>query len=191
MKFEISCSKEYFDKAASAYNNALKVSGFHENIEFTSIPPPRMSRDRKIILFNPPYSVNVTANIGRIFLRLVDKHFPRHPKYCKLFNRNNIKISYSCIPNMARFIRSHNTSLLKDPVPTDIKERSCRRKLERPLNKKCLSECLIYKASVERPDTNETKHYYGTCDKNFKERYNSHTASFRNKSKEKSTELSK
>ena len=34
----ISCSKEYFDKAAPAYNNALKISGFNENIEFTSTP---------------------------------------------------------------------------------------------------------------------------------------------------------
>ena len=39
--------------------------------------------------------------------------------------------------------------------------------------------------------TNRTKHYYGTCAKNFKERYSNHTASFRNKSKEKSTQLSK
>ena len=33
--------------------------------------------------------------------------------------------------------------------------------------------------------------YNGTCEKNFKERYNNHTASFRNENKEKSTEHSK
>ena len=49
----------------------------------------------------------------------------------------------------------------------------------------------MYNALVDRLDTNKTKHYYGTCEKNFKERYNNHTASFRNKNKEKSTELSK
>ena len=49
----------------------------------------------------------------------------------------------------------------------------------------------MYNASIDRLDTNETKQYYGTCGRNFKERYNNHTASFRNKSKEKSTELSK
>ena len=38
---------------------------------------------------------------------------------------------------------------------------------------------------------NEIKHYYGTCEKNVKERYNNHTSSFRNKNKEKSTEFSK
>ena len=29
---DISCNKEYFDKAAPAYNNALKISGFNKNI---------------------------------------------------------------------------------------------------------------------------------------------------------------
>ena len=54
-----------------------------------------------------------------------------------------------------------------------------------------LSECLVYHAQVDRSNINQTKNYYGTCEKNFKERYNDHTASFTNKSKEKSTELSK
>ena len=49
----------------------------------------------------------------------------------------------------------------------------------------------MYKASFYRLDTNETKHYYGTCEKNFKERYKKHTAYFRNKSIEKNTEISK
>ena len=54
-----------------------------------------------------------------------------------------------------------------------------------------LSGHLVYNASVDRLDTNETKHYYGTCEKNFKERYNNHTASFRNKNNEKSSKISK
>ena len=37
----------------------------------------------------------------------------------------------------------------------------------------------------------KNKYYYGTCEKTFKERYNNHIATFRNKSKQKSTELSK
>ena len=187
----ISCNKECFNKAAPAYNNALKISGFNEAIEFTSTPPPRRNRNRKIIWFNPPYSVNVKTNTGRIFLQLIGKHFPRHHKYRKLFRRNNIKISYSCMPNMTSVIRNHNTNSLKDPTPTDIKECSCRRKPECPLDKTFLSGYLVYNASVDRLDTNETKHYYGTCEKNFKERYNNYTASFRNKSKEKGTGLSK
>ena len=93
--------------------------------------------------------------------------------------------------SMASVIRNHNTSLLKDSTPTDIKECRCRQKTKCPLDKKCLSGYLVCNALVDLIDTNKTKHYYGTCEKNFKERYNNHTASFRNKNKEKSTELSK
>ena len=115
-------------------------------------------------------SVNVKTNIGRIFLRLIDKHFLRHHKYRELFNRNNIKISYSCMPNMVSFIRNHDSSLLKDLTRNDIKKCSCHRKPDCPLDKSCLSRYLVYNASVIRLDTNETKHYYETCEKNFKKR---------------------
>ena len=51
-----------------------------------------------------------------------------------------------------------------------------------------LSECLIYKASVS---TNASKYYYGTCENTFKERFNYHNCSFRKKTREKNTKLSK
>ena len=37
------------------------------------------------------------------------------------------------------------------------------------------------KHCYDRLDTNKIKYYYGTCEKNFKERYNNPKASFRNK----------
>ena len=81
----------------------------------------------------------------------------------KLFNGNNIKISYSYMANSV--IRNHNTSLLKYPTPTDITECSCDQKTECPLDKNCLSECLVYNALVGWLDTNKTKHYYWGCEK--------------------------
>ena len=39
-------------------------------------------------------------------------------------------------------------------------------------------------------NTSTTKNYYGTCEKSFNETYNNHTSSFKNKSRQKSTELS-
>ena len=50
----------------------------------------------------------------------------------------------------------------------------------------CLPESFIYKASVS---TTTNKYYNGTCENTFKERYNNHKCSFRNKSREKNTEL--
>ena len=93
--------------------------------------------------------------------------------------------------NMARVIQNHNTNLLKDPVASTIKECSCLQKSNCPLAEKCLSECLVYHTQADRSHINQTKSYYGTCEKNFKERQNKHTASFRNKSNKKSTELLK
>ena len=46
---------------------------------------------------------------------------------------------------------------------------------------------LVYNAVV---NISPTKNYYGTCEKSFKEKYNNHTSPFRNKSWQKSTELS-
>ena len=50
------------------------------------------------------------------------------------------------------------------------------------MNGNCLSECLIYKASIS---TTTNKYYYGTYENAFKERYNNHKCSFRNKSRER------
>ena len=108
-----SCDKNHFDKVAPDYNIALKNSRFNENVTYIPSPFKRQTRKRQIIWFNPPYSANVKTNVGKIFMRLVDKHFPRHHKYYKLFNRNNIKLSYSCMPNMNNVIRKYNSKIMK------------------------------------------------------------------------------
>ena len=40
----------------------------------------RRNRKRKVIWFNPPYSQNVKINIGKLFIKLVRKHFPKNRK---------------------------------------------------------------------------------------------------------------
>ena len=57
--------------------------------------------------------MNVKTNIGKKFLNLIGRHFPKDHKYHKLFNRNTIKISYSCMNNMADRIKGHNNKILK------------------------------------------------------------------------------
>ena len=39
--------------------------------------------------------MNVKTNVGKLFMRLIDKHFPRHHKLHKPFNHNNVKLSHS------------------------------------------------------------------------------------------------
>ena len=132
--------------------------------------------------------MNVKTNVGKLFMRLIDKHFPRHHKFHKLFNRSNVKLSHSCMPSMKNVIQKHDSKIMEDPKPTNNKTCSCQQKSDCPLNQNCLSECLGYNSVV---NITTTKKYYGTREKSFKERYNNHTPSFRNKTRQKSTEFSK
>ena len=141
---DISCDSDHFNKAAPDYNTALKKSGFNENIKYSPSQPKQRNRKRQIICFNPPYSVNVKTNVSKLFMRLIDKHFPCHHKFHKFFNRNKIKLSYSCISSMENVIQKHNSKIMEDPKPTNSKTCNCRQKSD------CLSECLVYNAVMKR-----------------------------------------
>ena len=58
-------------------SQALKKSGFHENLEYIREEVDKHSkakkkrRKRKIIWFNPPYSNNVKSNVEKQYLKLV------------------------------------------------------------------------------------------------------------------------
>ncbi|PFX16577.1 hypothetical protein AWC38_SpisGene19146 [Stylophora pistillata] len=79
---DISSSKELFNKNKPHYESALKQSGHGEKLTYTERKKPethiRKSRQRNIIWFNPPHSMNVQTNIGRIFMNLVSKYFPKN-----------------------------------------------------------------------------------------------------------------
>ena len=105
----LSSSKEIFDESKRYYQDALKRSGYSYILNYSPSNNHRSSnRSRNIIWFNPPFSNIVSTNVGKIFLKLVDKHFPRNHKFRKLFNRNNIKVSYSCMRNLESIVNSHN-----------------------------------------------------------------------------------
>ena len=53
--------------------------------------------------------MNVQTNIGKGFLNLVSKHFPKYLRYSKIFNKNNIKVSYSCMDNLQTKIKKQKT----------------------------------------------------------------------------------
>ena len=59
-------------------------------------------RKRHITWFNPPFTSNVKSNIGKRFLTLIDQHFPKNHPLHKICNRNTLKLSYSCMDNMAK-----------------------------------------------------------------------------------------
>ena len=178
----------------STYNNALKASGYKNQITFVDKPVNRKrSRKRQIIWFNPPYSMNVKTNVTKRFLNIVDKCFPRNHKFRKIFNRNALKVSYSCLPNMAKIVSTHNKKVLTNATkPTNEKQScNCRNKNACPLNVMCLVESVIYKCHVKKSENDEGKHYIGLTGGKFKVRWAAHNYSFRHQKAEKSTELSK
>ena len=95
-----------------------RSSRYKENLTYQQdLTSSKKVRHRKIIWLNSPYSVNVETNIGKTFLKLIDKHCPKTNKFHKIFNRNNVKVSYSFLPNFANIIKSHNnrTCLKRKP----------------------------------------------------------------------------
>ena len=69
---------------------------------------------RNITYFNPPFSKNVATNIGKKFLQILDKNFPKQDPLHKLFNRNTVKMSYQYTPNHAIKISAHNNKILDE-----------------------------------------------------------------------------
>ena len=190
---DISSDEQQFDAAAQEYQHALQRAGYEHKLKFEKSVTHKRNRNRKIIWFNPPpSSKNVSTNIGRKFLNLIDMHFPRDNKLHEIFNRNNVKISYSCMDNMTNIINAHHKLILK----TDEKQKedlcNCIQPANCPLTGKCLTNNVVYKATVtsntERPTS---KSYIGICETSFKTRYNNHKSSFAIEEKKNTTELSK
>ena len=123
------------------------------------------------------------------FLKLIDKHFPKSSRLHKIFNRNAVKVSYSCVPNVKSDISSHNHRVLKkiNVVPSGI-SCNCRNKTQYPLEGKCLTTSVVYKAAITNKDTQQTMNYIGVTAGPFKDGYNNHRKSLNNYAYRKETE---
>ena len=95
----------------------------------------------------------VQSTIGKTSLKLIKKHFPRDHKLHKIFNRNTLKLSYSCMSSMSRVIKQHNYKVLSTTKSVD-RLCNCRNNDNYPLDGKCLQTrlCLqihiVYKANI-------------------------------------------
>ena len=182
-----------FQTAAPLYQEALKRSGYNYQLKFNPVPengcnPPR-NRKRKIVFFNPPYSANVKTNIGEKFLKLIDKHFPPSNPLSKIVNRNSVKLSYRTTPNMAKIISANNSKILKQLENKPEKRTcSCPKNATCPLDGKCLTDNLIYQATVTHDGRVNT--YIGLTSSDFKTRLANHNKSFNHEKYKHETSLS-
>ena len=184
----IASNEEDFKNAIPEYQEALKNSGYNHTLSFNRDPAPpkdqeNEKRKRLIIWYNPPFNLAVKTKIGKTFLALIDKNFPKGSPLSSVVNRNNTKLSYSCTKNMKDHMAAHNAKILQPQTPRTTATCNCRKKAECPLQGAC-QQAGIYKATLENG-----KFYIGsTID--FKKRFNSHTHSFRHEEHKNSTTLS-
>ena len=178
---DISSSQEIFQQASPVYEEALRKSGYDEELQYCPERPPRRNRKRQIIWFNPPYSVNVTTNIGKEFLRLLRVHFHRQHAFRKIFNKNTVKLSYSCTKNISSIISGHNKRVTRQEPEEIPRECNCRNREDCPLGGKCLTGNIVYEATVTSQPDEVTKNYVGLCSTPFKDRLGVHKQHMRNR----------
>ena len=188
---ELSYGEQEFNAVKKDYEAALRSSGYNTTLHFNKPAVKSRTRRRNVIYFNPPYNAAVTTNIGRQFLSLLDKHFPPHNKYHKLFNRNTVKISYSCCPSIGAIISTHNKTILNSAHnQTEPLRCNCRNECPMDRTGDCRSANVVYKATVTTDDEGSSKEYIGISATEFKLRYANHKQSFGNPSKRDATSLS-
>ena len=141
-----------------------KKNGYNTNLQFDKTCTDRnneknKTKKQKITWFNPPFNINVVTNVAKTFLAFIDKHFPKDKRLSKIFNRNTIKVSYSCLPNNKQTISKNNQGLLQlhrmKESTQDSRLCNCRQKNSCPLDGWCLTKCLVYKATVTETSNNQ------------------------------------
>ena len=134
-----SSNKQIFEMSKGEYEKALRESAY-KNVSLIYSDKKDVTQKRNhslnIIWFDPPFNKNVSTNVAKRFLNLIDQHFPKSNKLHAIFNRNTVKVSYSYIQNMSSMTKSHNKKVINKDVK-ELKSCNCRVKSECPLNGQC------------------------------------------------------
>ena len=157
---EISSDQECFDNAKTVYQEALNKSGYNYNLSYkeshNETQRSRRNRPRNILWYNPPYGKNVKTNVGKCFLSLTDQHFPKSNPLHKIFDRNTLKLSYSCMSNIKNIISNHNKAQINKSDPTNDSNCNCWNSSTCPMDGKCNDQNIIYQAEVTTSTSRET-----------------------------------
>ena len=203
----LSGTKEVFEEEAPYYQNILRQCGYTDvSLEYDPPLPSKSKRKRSVLYFNLPFNSAVWTNLGKLFLELLNKHFPKHHHLNKFINRHNMKMSYCTTKNIKAHLAAHNKKILNPKIDSSkscncrsyesrLKSRNVKLRKELknpslpddhpppnwfpkgcPVNGECLTESVIYSASVNSNNSSMT--YIGLTGDSFKTRFNGHTATF-------------
>ena len=125
-------SKEIFKENAPYYEQDLSNCGYKEKLNYHDPTSPNLitkrKRQKQFMAQPTLYSKTVKTIIGKFFLQLIKKHFPKKHKFHKIFNRNTLKLSYSCMPNIKTKINAHNRVILRNTRSKNAKSCNCQQK---------------------------------------------------------------
>ena len=190
----LSTTKTEFEQVKGPYVDALKEAGYKDQtLNFSEIRNNnnRKNRKRNICWFNPPYSSQVSTNLTKFFNHLIRKHFKKDTLLGKLFNTNNIKLSYSTTSNLGQIISGHNKKVLSKTKPTQqTKTCNCRKgPATCPASGECQLDDVIYEATVKNTADNDDRKYIGLTATTFKVRYGNHKSDFKISERRTSSKL--
>ena len=89
---DISSDENIFCNWIPICSEALGKSGFNDKLTYSTKTADcdtseNKKSKRKVIWFNPPCSLNLETNVGKIFLRLVKRLFLKENPLRKIFNK--------------------------------------------------------------------------------------------------------
>ena len=160
------------------YKEALEKAGHNYSLHFNppTEGPRERRRSRNVLWFNPPFCKSVKTKLGKEFFKIIRRCFPKENPLSKIFNKNTLKLSYSCMPSIGKAISGHNKKILKveeNTPPCNCTYEEC------PVSGSCQSSEIIYQCEVKDVASGTSKAYIGLTGNTFKDRYYKHTRSFR------------
>ena len=153
----LSSNEEVFNGAKSQYQEALDQSGYKFTLKYEEKNINEMKKKRKRNRhkrqhwFNPPHSDNLRTNVGEKFINIVKSEFTEDHVLHKIFNKNTIRLSYSCMPNMAKQVSMHNGKVFQEHLEEEIKIYK--------IYKTKIYRIKIYKTKIYRIKIYKTKIY--------------------------------
>ena len=115
--------------------------------------------------------------MGHKILAIIKKRFPQNHPLSKIFNKNTVKVSYRCMPNLKSQKDKHNRKILNRGA-ADQNEPGCNcqksRKKDCPIPGQCATPFVVYRACVRRHDTLAVDTYTWLTGNPFKKRFTKH-----------------
>ena len=144
-------------------------SGFKVDFKYTKNQRQKpKNRTRNIIWLNPPFSKAVSTKTAKIFLQLTNRHFLKSHGLHKIFNRNTVKVSYSCMQNMSKIYKGHS-SKITSTLCEQLALYNCRVKERCPMDSEGQTMDAVYDFRVTSPELQ--KIYFGLAKGKWKKKY--------------------